>query len=261
MFVLNRWPLLVLLVALQSAAAHAQTLITDPATCARRAFAEPEQTLPLAKAWEEAGGGNAARHCVALALMAHGDFLQAGERLAALANEMTTPPTEASAAPPVDATRTHEAVRMHAQAAQAFQAANEPDRALAQIDAAIALAGNSVDLLLDRAVIAGTAGRYEDALHTLDNAAAIAPHRADIWLFRAGALRAMGLSSEAAVEIEQALKLKPNDPAALLERGAIRRILGDAPGARADWQAVQTLDAGSPLAREAAANLRMLDGK
>ncbi len=265
MSVLNRLALLASILgsaALAPLPAHAQTLITDPATCARRAFAEPAQTLTLARAWEEAGGGNAARHCAALALMAGGEYRQAGDLLAALAAEMAADPALANAPQPAaDDAPTRERVRVHAQAAQAFQAAEETDKALAQIDAALALAGRNVDLLLDRAVIAGGAGRYPEALETLDRAAAIAPKRVEIWLYRAGALRALGLPGEAAIEIEQALQLKPKDPAALLERGAIRRATGNLAGARADWQAVRQLDPGGPLAAEAEANLGMLRGQ
>ncbi len=258
--VLNRCPSillprgLMLLALLAPVPLSAQTLITDPATCARRAFAAPNETLPLALSWEEAGGGNAARHCVALALMARGDHALAGARLVAIAEDMV------SQTGPIgpDDPGAVELIRIHAQAAQAFQAAGDTLKALQQNEAALALAPAMVALHIDRAVIAGEAGNYEQALQALDQAATLAPKRAEIWLFRAGALRSMGLPAEARIEIDHALTLAPNDPAILLERGAILRALGDVSGARADWQAVQRLDAGGVYADEATANLSMV---
>ena len=233
--------------------ASAQAIISDSETCRRRAEAGPQQALPLARAWEEAGGGNAARHCIAYALSLSGDWRGAAHIFSSLADEMNGFYRQH---PDSDLAST--VAPLYGQAAQAWLQADEPEKALTAIDAALAITPKDESLHLDRLVALGKSGDFEGAVAESDKVLDLDPKSSDAWLYRAGALREMGLPDQALEAIGEAAKLKANDPAILLERGSIRRALGDGPGAREDWQKVQDLAPGTPEATQASKSLSML---
>jgi tetratricopeptide (TPR) repeat protein len=176
----------------------------------------------MAERWEAAGGGEAARHCGALALVPLGEPEIAAQQLEGLAAR----------------SRGSLAARamLHGQAGQAWLTAGAPSRAYAALTQGLILAPADGEMLLDRAVAAGLLGRFADALGDLDRVLEADPRRADAWTLRAAALRHLDRAEEAMRDVERALGLDAENAEALLERGILRQLRGDTAGAREDWQ-------------------------
>jgi len=206
---------------------------------------DPEAARSLAQRWEAEGGGDGARHCLALAILALGQPVQAAERLEQLATR-----SQAGAAA---------RAAVFAQATQAWLMAGLPARAYAAATLALTLAPEDVDLLIDRAVALGAFGRYREAVEDLDRALAIEADRAEALVFRAAAWRHLDRAALALRDIERALALSPTNAEALLERGIIRHLRGDPAGARADWERTIELAPGSAAADLATQNLALSD--
>ena len=208
----------------------------------------PDEALESAQTWEDLGGSDPARHCAAVALLRLGHFKVAAEELETLAGSL-------------EQTYAHLQIPILIQAAQAWLAAGDSDRAFAVQTAALARQPNNIDLLVDRAVTAASIGNYAAAIGDLDRALSNAPNRADILVLRASARRFLDQREAALADVEAALLLDPENPEGLLERGNLRRLAGDDAGARADWLRVTRLAPDSPAARAAQANLAKLDVK
>ncbi len=204
---------------------------------------DPGEALLYADGWEAAGGGEGARHCAALSLLALGETERGAERLEDLARR-----SGADAA-------TRAAV--FAEAGSAWTLAGEPDRAFAAATMALTLAPDDPALVLDRALALGSTGRYAEALEDLDRAVALDPSRADAWVLRGAAKRQLGRAAEAEHDVARALTLAPENAEALLERGALRRTKGDVRGARADWERAARLAPDSAAADLARRNLEL----
>ncbi|HWL81334.1 MAG TPA: tetratricopeptide repeat protein [Roseomonas sp.] len=183
---------------------------------------DPEAAIARAGAWEERGGGDGARHCQALGLLAIGEVEGAASRLERLAAG-----SHASAAARAS---------VFAQASQAWMMVGAPERAYGASTLALTLRPDDPSLLVDRAVAAANLGRYAEALQDLDHAVAEDGSRPDSWVFRAAALRHLDRTDEAMRDVQHALELEPRHAEALLERGILRQLKGDTAGARADWQ-------------------------
>jgi tetratricopeptide (TPR) repeat protein len=190
---------------------------------------EPTAALAKAESWRNAGGGFPADHCAAVALVKLKRYVEAAQRLEAMAGAMM---------------RSDPSLRADAleQAGEAWLLADRPSEAKAALDAALAFKHDDPDLLIDRAQTFAEAGNYWDAIDDLNRAIELSPGRADALVFRASAYRRVpdGLDL-AQQDIDQALRLAPDDPAGLLERGNIRALKGDLTGAKADWQRVEKL--------------------
>lgn len=196
-----------------------------------------------AEAWERAGGGEGARHCAALALIALGEPARAAERLEALAARSRAGGAARAA--------------VFAQAAQAWQMAGDAARAYGAATQALVLTPDDPELLVDRAAAAGSLGRFREALEDLDRALALHPDRAEALVFRAAAHRQLDRMAEAARDVERALAIEPDNAEALLERGILRQLGGDAAGARADWERTIRVAPESAAAELAAQNLAL----
>lgn len=216
------------------------------ADCLRLSGDDPEEAFESAIAWESLGGGAAARHCAALALIGLGQYAEAGERLEALAKAVARSQPELT-------------VGALAQAAQAWLLAGDLERAYAVQTTALELAPEDVELLVDRAVTLAEAENYAEALADLNRALALAPGRPDILVYRASAFRFLDNLPAALEDVERALLVDPNNPEGLLERGNLRRLEGDLDGARDDWQRAATLAEGLPTGDAAQANIATLD--
>ena len=216
------------------------------ADCMTQARSVPAKAYNDAVAWQKQGGGSAAGHCAAVALIGLGRYKPAAQSLEKLAAG------EAKARPDL-------AAGLYGQAAQAWVLANDNKSALKDQNAAIKLAPQNVDLLTDRGVVLASTGKYWDAIDDFNKAHDLARSRADILVYRASAYRLLQTLDLANDDINEALRLDPTDADAYLERGIIRQLKKDTPGARADWQKAMTLGAGTPTADEAAANLSQLD--
>jgi tetratricopeptide (TPR) repeat protein len=204
---------------------------------------DPEDARAFAESWDTAGGGDGARHCLALSLLALGEPASAAQRLEALARTSRgSTPARAS---------------VFAQATQAWLMAGEAGRAYAAATMALTLSPDDPDLLVDRAVTLGSLSRYREALEDLDRALVLDADRAEALVFRAAAWRHLDRKDDAARDIDRALAIDPNSAEALLERGIIRQLRGDTAGARDDWERAIMLSPDSPTADLAAQNLAL----
>ena len=207
---------------------------------------DPAAAYEQAAAWASQGGGDPARHCGAVALIQLGHYEKAGRRLEDLAQTMRTEELRLR-------------VEALAQAAQAWMLAGKEERAFAAQTAALKLAPDNLELLIDRSIVLASAENYRAALLDLDRAYALAPQRPDVLVYRATVHRFLDSSDAALRDIQSAILLDPNMPEAYLERGILKRLQGDRNGARRDWVKVLDLGAGSPAADAARVNLELLD--
>jgi tetratricopeptide (TPR) repeat protein len=247
--------LIALFLALVAAPGLARADDTDPAAqeqkyqdCMKLAGKTPKISLKQAMEWEKAGGGDAARHCVAASYMGLKQYDDAAMELERIAQTM----------PQVKAPMM---AQLFGQAAQAWMAMNQPDRALNDISQGLKLNKKSVDLLVYRAIIYGNQEKYFEALDDLNAAYDLTSDRATILILRATAYRKLEQPDLAKDNIELALKADPNDPDALLERGTQRAEAGDRDGARADWVKLIEVAPDSPAADDARDGLAKLDVK
>jgi tetratricopeptide (TPR) repeat protein len=215
----------------------------DYEACLGQLRDDAQGALSFAEAWEARGGGDGARHCSALALLALGEPERAASRLEALAGRVGTGPAARAA--------------VFGQAGQAWMVAGQAVRAYGAFTLALAQTPNDPELLVDRAIAAGTLGRYADALADTDRALAQDAQRAEAWVFHAAALRHLDRGQEALRDIERALALEPGSPEALLERGILRQLQGDTAGAREDWEVVVATSPDSAAADLAQQNLAL----
>jgi regulator of sirC expression with transglutaminase-like and TPR domain len=216
-------------------------------TCLILAKTKPEQGWEEALAWQSLGGGEAARHCGAVALIGLGKHAEAASRLETLANESVRE----------DGVR----AQMLAQAAQAWMLAGKLQRADAAQRSALILAPNDPDILLDHAVLLAQVHHYNEVITILTGLLRRQPHRVEALVLRASAFRYQDNLPGALDDVEQALKLDADFPDALLERGMIRRLKGDDAGAREDWRRAIEAWPDSDAAETARRNLEKLDVK
>jgi Flp pilus assembly protein TadD len=204
---------------------------------------DPEDAFRFAEGWDAAGGGEAAKHCAALALLGLSEADRAAERLEALAARSPAPA----------------AIRagLFAQAGQAWTMAGQPNRAFAAATMGLTLAPDDPDLLLDRAIALASMGRNAEALEDLDRTVAVDPRRVEAWVLRGAALRRLDRGREAERDIEKALALSADHVEALLERGIQRQLRGQTAAARADWERVVALAPDSAAADLALQNLAL----
>ncbi len=217
----------------------------DYETCLAMLPADPAGAGEFAEAWATRGGGEAATHCLALSRVELGDPERGAEMLQALA----------AGSHGDDAAR----AAVYGQADQAWFMAGRSDRAFASATQALLLSPDDVDLLMDRAIAAGSLDRYADALDDLARMLERDPHRPDALVLRATALRHLQRLDLAQDNIGRALALDPDNAEALLERGVLRQRRNDAPGARGDWERAITLAPDSGTADLAQQDLALLD--
>lgn len=215
--------------------------------CMALAAENPDEAFEKALVWSDLGGGDAARHCAAKALMGLGQHDEAARRFEALAQEIMAEPAFKA--------------QILGHAAQAWLMGGQTERAHEVLVAALKLNPGDVDLLVDRAVVLATKEKYQDAIDDLDRALAGDPSRTQVFVFRASARRRLGDVEGAEADVERALALDVNHPDGLVERGILRRLRGDDDGARRDWLRVLGLAADGPLAEAARANIEKMDVK
>ncbi len=204
---------------------------------------DPDEAMRFAQAWDATGGGEGARHCIALALLGLGEPDRAAERLERLGAASRAGGMARAA--------------VFGQASQAWMMAGDPNRAFAAVTIALTLAPQDVELLVDRSVVLASMQRYRESIEDLDSALALEPERAEAWVLRAAALRHLERVDQAFVAVERALALSPDNPEALLERGILRQLRGDATGARNDWQRAIQIAPDSMAADLAAQNIQL----
>ncbi|CAA6604808.1 TPR repeat-containing protein [Rhodospirillaceae bacterium LM-1] len=198
--------------------------------------------------WQGMGGGDAAKHCQAVALMYLGKHDEAAYRLEALAMSTMLPAPKRA--------------EMLAQAAQAQLMLDNLSQANADLTAALKLDARNPDIYIDRAVVMFAAGDYGGAVKDLDAAILLSPKKAEPYALRAAAKRFQDMVDPALADAEQAVSLSGGKyPEALLERGILRRLKGNKAGARQDWLAILSINPDGETADNARRNLELMDVK
>ena len=200
----------------------------------------------MARAWAGQGGGTAARHCEALALVGLKQYGAAAAHLEQIAGQRAAGTEEMRG-------------ELLGQAGNAWILDNQPKKAFAALDAALKLSPDNVDLFIDRARAHAMSKDWRGAIMDLSTALSLDPTREETYVFRASALRQSGDLKRALEDVETALALDEKDANALLERGAIRAGLGNAEGARKDWTTAAQTAPDSPAGLAARKNIQALD--
>jgi tetratricopeptide (TPR) repeat protein len=217
------------------------------AACMDLARDDPKQAHETALAWRQRGGGDAATHCAAVALIGRGEYSRAAETMETLARTMT------------DSTVALRA-RLLGQAGNAWTIAGEPERAYAAQTEALGLNPRDPNVLIDRGITLTSTKKFWAALDDLNQALEIAPGRVDALVFRAIAWRHLESLELADDDIRRALALAPDNLDALLESGTIRRRKGDNDGARRAWLRVLKRAPDGSTADAVRSNLERMDG-
>jgi tetratricopeptide (TPR) repeat protein len=215
--------------------------------CILLARTNPDEGWHEGLAWASLGGGEAALHCQAVALIGKKEYEDAAGKLEILARD------------------SHASARiragMLAQAGQAWLLARQPDRAFTDQSAALALVPGAPDLLVDRAESQADQKDYEGALRDLNEALIAAPDRVDALTFRATAKRYVGDMAGAKADILRALTLDEHYQDAWLEDGIEKHTENDDDGARRSWSNVLSLAPQSDAAVTAKRDLEVLDSE
>mgnify|MGYP003629877923 FL=1 len=191
------------------------------------------------------GGGEPARHCVAVSLMSLGKFEEAATRLDALAQDSTADRGVVAG--------------MLAQAGQAWMLANNLEFAWRDQTRALEIVKNDPQLWIDRAMVLGMAGEYWESIDDLNKALDLEPDQTDALIYRATAWRMLKSYDLAMTDIENVLAQEPGNVQALFERGNLHRIQGENDLARRDWLNVIENSNGTPVADAAKANIEKMD--
>ena len=214
--------------------------------CMADTAVDAERALKTAQAWQKKGGGDAADHCAAAAQLALGRYADAAAELETLA--------QTGGAKRGSGLR----ASLFGQAALAWLAADQPDRAEKATTQGLVLAPDDPQLLVLRGRARGQEERFKDAVDDLDRAIDRDPKLTEAYLFRGSALRQLGQLDRAAADLDAVLAVDPQQPEALLERGIVRRLNGEDTLAEADWQALIAAAPRTPAAEEARLNLEKM---
>lgn len=216
----------------------------DYEKCLDMLTTDPSGADALAASMGEAGGGEAAAHCHALAQVELGNPETGAALLDRLAAASTSPAVSRAT--------------LFGQADQAWTMAGRADQAFASATQALALSPDDPELRIGHAIAALALRRFAEAADDLTRAIELDPKRADALILRATAWRNLGRIDRARADIDAAFTLDPDDPDGLLERGIIRQRLGDLAGARADWERAAEIGADTPTGDLAQQNLALL---
>jgi tetratricopeptide (TPR) repeat protein len=167
--------------------------------------------LEQAFVWRDAGGGVAARHCIALTLLAMGQEEEAALRLEELALEAGTGGPE-------------ERAELLAQAAQAWMRAGRPSEADVVLTSAIELQSSDPNLFVERALAHRMRQDWTSAITDLTSAIKLDRSLVDAYILRAAARRHTGDTIGASADVRRALELDPANVDAFLERGRQREL-------------------------------------
>ena len=152
--------------------------------------------------------------------------------------------------------------RMWAAAGNLWIAANQPAKAAADLDKALALPGLDAaqhgEALLDRARAAEAQNDLATARAKLNEAGATIGQDPFYWYFSASLAMREGDRIGAKNAIDRALKLAPNDPTILFEAGHVADYTGDDDQARVYWEQASAADPNGPVGRDAAKAIEML---
>jgi tetratricopeptide (TPR) repeat protein len=206
---------------------------------------DPQGALTTADAWLASGGGDAAAHCLGLALIVTGKPEAGAAALEELAGRSSAPSMARAA--------------VLGQAGQARLMVAKPDEAMADASSALTLSPADAELFIMRATAEAMLDRFQDAVIDLDAALRLDADRADALVSRAVMHRRLNELDLGQADVTRALALDPDYPDALLERGILRQRMGDRAGARMDWERARGVDPNSTTADLAEQNLSLLE--
>jgi len=216
--------------------------------CMALARTDPQNGFETGSQWRDQGGGNPAKHCVAVALINLKQYGEGATRLEQLAKDMGNS-SPALRGDILD------------QAGQAWNLAGKPAQAQAALSQALSLEPGNPDILIDRAIVRAGQNQYREAIDDLTVALQRDHNRAEAFVYRATAYRFLDQLTPAEQDAERAVALGPTMPEAWLERGNIRRLLHKDLGARTDWLRVLSLTPEGAVADAARDNIAKLDVK
>ena len=216
----------------------AQTIPTYDG-CIATAQSAPGSALTMADDWFANGGGDAARHCRAMALAALGSFDEASRAVEKLAQGTADPAARAD---------------LYSQAGDFRMAAGDAATARALFGQALALVPDTVEALDGRARAAAAQRDFAGAITDLNRLLWLTPNDSEALSLRAAARRQSGDRAGARADADAAIAADPGSAVAFFERGAVRAVTGDLEGARGDWIEAERLDPGGETGTLAATN-------
>ncbi len=243
----SRFTVICIMILLAASASRADELnhAREYARCMGLAPSDPDDAFEMATAWRALGGGDAAEHCAAVALLYSGQAEFAARRLEVLAETIVAEPAFKG--------------QILAQAGQAWLLHGDAPRAEAALSQAVELLRGQPEVMVDRAQARAAMGDYKGAVEDLTNAISADPSMIDAYTFRASAFRYLDELGKARADADAALLLDPRNPAALLERGILFRLQGNDDAARADWLQVLEIDPDGEAGKLARANIEKMD--
>ena len=238
--------LTVLPVAVAAAAPASKPVKDRYTSCLALSDSNPLAALGEANGWSRSGGGVAADHCAALALVSLKRYGEAAAKLDAIARAPGVPNIAMRA-------------EIFDQAGNAWMLDGNARNADASFSSALALGRPDPDLYADLARAKAMQKDWRSAEADLNAALALMPERPDLLVLRASALHAMGRKAQARADIAHVLSAHPGYADALIERGVMKSDEGDFAGARADWQEVASGAPQSLAGQEARKRIADLD--
>lgn len=195
---------------------------TPYADCVAAIDKKADDAFENAMIWRDHGGGIAAEHCAALALIALDEPGEAASRLDQLAQRG-------------DAGSTTERAALLSQAGNAWLLANQAENAETAFSAALKLTPGDPDIWIDRSRARAMRQDWANAEADLSKSLTLGAKKPEAYVLRASARVAQGDQLGYQSDIGAALSVDPTFPDALVERGIIKLKRGDKAGARADW--------------------------
>jgi len=219
--------------------------------CLALARSDPAQAVDRASEWRANDGGIPARHCLAMAYGATGDFAAAAAELTATARAAET-------------AHDGHAADLWGQAGNAALLDRKPTDAIAAFASGLAVAGTEpvrlAALLTDRARALVDLNRTSEAKADLTRATAADPSSVAGWLLLATLDRRLNDLPAAERAILEAARREPSDPDIALEAGNIAGAQGRLDLARTEWKKVVDGRPGSEAAAAAAKSLALNPG-
>ncbi|WP_417516543.1 tetratricopeptide repeat protein [Minwuia sp.] len=226
--------------------ARAAEAVDTYEACIARVEADPAAGLTEALQWRDLGGGLAARHCVALAYAANGDFRLAGVRMQEVAAGLETDNRDAAA-------------QVWAQAGAVWLQGQEDALAAEAYGKAIALDPDDPRLHLDLAHVLAAQKRFDAAASEVAAALKLDDLLADAYALQAMLLRRANRLDDADAALANALALDPAQPMARMEQALARARGGDIAGARTDLNDIIAEDPEGNVAETARRYLQELE--
>lgn len=227
------------------AAASPALAVEDYEACLALVATEPARAEREAGDWARFGGGAAARHCHALALIAIGAPGAGIDVLLDIAAEEPMPERPRA--------------EILVQAGELLL--EEGDAVTAGVTAAqaLALVPDMAEALILRAAIRAEQGRTGDALGDLDLALTKGGPNVRLLTLRSAAKRRLGDMVAARADAVWATELQPEDAGAWLERGIVEARIRDREAARQSLLTAISLDTEGTVGRAAQIALQKMD--